>query len=247
MADTVPQLDKTATRTGDEESDKASSNQPAVLHREVFYATRQPLLPVYAGAKIANPTPLAFMSFGVGLYLISIVSLQVGELKSLSIIVPVALGYCGVSLLVAGIFEFPSGNPYGASLYCTLSGVFVSFALLLSPWSGVATSYTNPLELSQASGQLIFAFWITLMCFMIAAHKSPALFCGLFLVNVMLALMAVSFYYPLNTTITKAYGGLGIVIAFGCWYCALATLMTPESSLFQFPILGDPGRRAGLA
>lgn len=37
-----------------------------------------------------------------------------------------------------GIFEFPSGQPFGAALYVSLSGFFLSLALLLSPWSDVA-------------------------------------------------------------------------------------------------------------
>lgn len=35
--------------------------------------------------------------------------------------------------------EFPAGNTFGATVYIAYSGLWASLALILSPWSGVAT------------------------------------------------------------------------------------------------------------
>ncbi|GAA5891361.1 hypothetical protein JCM6882_004671 [Rhodosporidiobolus microsporus] len=211
-----------------------------VAHRQLYHSTRQPFLPIYQGSKIANPSALAFFSLAVGLYLLSMVALQVGDLTTLNIVVTVGLGYSGISLLVAGIWEFPSGNPFGAALYCTLSGFFVSLAILLSPWSAVSTAYATTEEFQQAVGQFMFAFFITVFVFLVAAHRSSGgLICALTLIDLTVLFVGCYYYKPENAKLLKAAGGFGIVAAFVCWYAALASLLTPHSSAFRLPVLYD--------
>ncbi|KIM73556.1 hypothetical protein PILCRDRAFT_15137 [Piloderma croceum F 1598] len=120
----------------------------------------QPFLPVFH-RKFANPSPLAFTALGTGLFLVAIVALGADGLSNLSIVVSVALGYSAFALLVAGIWEFPIGNTFGATVYIAYGGLFGSLALILSPWSGIATSYTDPTQFQHAIGIYFFSWFIT--------------------------------------------------------------------------------------
>ncbi|KAK4700720.1 uncharacterized protein P7C70_g5524, partial [Phenoliferia sp. Uapishka_3] len=205
------------------------------------YSTLQPFLPVYRGAKIANPSALAFSAMGVSLYIVSIIALRGDGLKSLGIIPAFALGYAAIALLIAGIWEFPSGQTWGATVYISLSGFWAGLSLILSPWSGVAAAYAeSPEELGTAIGQFFFAWFITFVIFTIAAHRSSGgLLIFLGTSDFMLLFFALSFQYPTHTVFLKAAGSFGIVGAFVAWYGALGSLLTNESSSFRVPVLGD--------
>ncbi|ORY89603.1 GPR1/FUN34/yaaH family-domain-containing protein [Leucosporidium creatinivorum] len=225
-------LDKETTRIGDNAND---FHVPVTVHR----STEQAFLPVYHGNKIANPSPLAFSAVAVSLFLVSQVALGTDKLSSLSIVVTVALGYSAVALLVAGIWEFPSGNPFGAALYTSLSGFFASLALVLSPWSDVSTSYTNAAEFPVAVSQFFFAWFITVFIFIVAAHRSSGgLVIFLSLVDLTLLFIGLAYRYPGKTVLLKTGGALGIVASFVAWYATLASLLDNDS-LFRLPVLLD--------
>jgi len=205
----------------------------------VFPVDDQPFLPKYY-RKYANPSPIAFMALGNGLFIISIVALGTDGLSSLSISVAMALGYCAIAELIAGIWSFPTGNTFGASLYLSLSGLFFSLAVLLSPWSDVSTSYTSTTEFSHAAGMFFFTWFITLVIFTIAAHRaSGGLVVCLVLVDLFLLFVGLSYYHPTNTHLITAGGAFGIIASFVAWYAALASLLTTESSIFRLPVLLD--------
>ena len=70
------------------------------------------------------------MALAVSFYMVSVIALGANGLKSLSIVPAFALGYSSIALLIAGIWEFPSGQTWGAALYVSLSGVRGSCLLL---------------------------------------------------------------------------------------------------------------------
>jgi len=203
-------------------------------------STKQPFLPVYVGAKFANPSPLAFVSLAVSLYLISMVAMGTDNLSSLSIIPSVALGFSAFGLLISGIFEFPCGNPFAASLYITLAGLLTGLTLILSSWSGIASSYTNAGEFAAAVAQFFYAFFISIVIFTVAAHRSSGgLVCFLCLVDLTLLFLGLHFSYPAHTSLLTAGGAFSVTASFVAWYAALASLLTHETSLFTLPVLGD--------
>lgn len=206
-------------------------------------STPQPFLPVYKGSKIANPSPLAFSALAVSIYIVAVIALGADGLTNLGVVPSVALGYSSIALLVAGIWEFPSGQPFGAALYITLSGFWFSLTLILSSWSGVAASYgTNTTQYSHAVGQFFFVFFITLVIFTIAANRSSGgLLIFLTLADFFFLFLALAFTLPTHPKLLTAAGSFGIIAAFVAWYATLASLLTKESSLFGLPVLGDFG------
>ncbi|KAL8292869.1 hypothetical protein RQP46_000563 [Phenoliferia psychrophenolica] len=213
-----------------------------------YKSSDQPFLPVYRStSRIANPSALAFMALGVTFYMVSIISLGANGLKSLGIVPAIALGYSSVALLIAGIWEFPSGQPWGAALYISLSGFYATLVLILSPWFGVADQYAGDTgELYKAISHFFFAWFITLVVFTIAAkNSSGGLLAFLFIADMKVLFLALHFYYPGHPALLTAAGSFGMVGAFVAWYAALGSLTTQESAGFRLPVLGNLQRKRG--
>ncbi|GAA6044145.1 hypothetical protein JCM8097_002796 [Rhodosporidiobolus ruineniae] len=197
----------------------------------------KPFLP-YFNRKRADPSPLAFAALGTGLFILSMVALGTKDLTVLNIGVAIALGYSTFALLVAGIWEFPSGNSFGAALYITLAGFFATVALVLSPWSGIASAERD--EFSTAVALTFFAYFVPVVLFTIAALRSSGgLVCALCLIDLTLLFFGLHFYYPGNTGLLRAAGAFCVLSAFVSWYAFLACLLNHETGIFRLPVLGD--------
>ncbi|KAL8283680.1 hypothetical protein RQP46_005475 [Phenoliferia psychrophenolica] len=191
----------------------------------------QPFLPVFHRRR-ADPAPLGFLALGSGLWAISIVAMGTDNLTSLEASTAISLCYCAVAFLIAGIWEFPTGNSWGAAFFTSLSGLFLSTAYTLSPWSEVSTSYTDANEFSHA-------VFIVLVVLTIAAHRSSGgLLCALFFVDMFLMMISI-YYYTENAKCLTAAGAFGIIAAFVSWYAALSTLLNEHNSMFRLPVLLD--------
>jgi succinate-acetate transporter protein len=198
----------------------------------------QPFLPAFH-RKRADPAPLGFMALGSGLFLVSIIAMGTDNLTTLNMIVATMLGYCSIAELVAGIWEFPTGNTYGAAFFLSLSGLFASTALVLSPWSDILSSYTSTAEFYHAASMNFFSWFIVLTLFTIAAHRSSGgLLCCLTFVDLFLLMLSI-YFYTLNHGVLIASGAFGIIASFVAWYAALSTLLTESSSSFRLPVLLD--------
>ncbi|KAK4700261.1 uncharacterized protein P7C70_g5986, partial [Phenoliferia sp. Uapishka_3] len=174
----------------------------------------QPFLPVFHRHR-ADPAPLGFMALGSGLFVISIVAMGADGLSSLTASTAVVLMYCAIAELVAGIWEFPTGNSWGAAFFMSLSGLFASTAYILSPWS----------EISR---------------FTIGAHRgSGGLLCCLVFVDLFLLMIGLYYYYVSNIHLLTAAGAFGIIASFVAYYAALSTMLTEHSSSFRLPVLLD--------
>jgi len=227
--------------SNDEEKGLRASHANTDNARTLSY--EQPFLPVFH-RKFANPSPLAFTALGTGLFLVAIVALGADGLSSLSIVVSVALGYSAFALLVAGIWEFPIGNTFGATVYISYGGLWGSLALILSPWSDIATSYKDASEFSHAIGIYFFSWFITSVIFTIAAHRSSGgLLIFLVLVDFEFLFLGLFYLLPAHTKFLTAAGSFGIIAAFVAWYAALASLLETEVSYFQLPVIGNFSRR----
>jgi succinate-acetate transporter protein len=239
-----PKEQEAITRNLDEEhhDDQHTLCPQSHYIRDAFDPLRvkdQPFLPVYH-RRIADPAPLGFMALGSGLFVLSIVAMGADGLSSLSASVAVILTYCAIAELVAGIWEFPTGNTFGASLFMSLSGLFASTAFVLAPWSGIASSYTSATEFSAAVGINFFSWFIVLVLFTIAAHRSSGgLVVCLTLVDFTLLFFGLYYYYATKPHLLTAAGSFGIVASFVAYYAALSSILTDESSSFRLPVLLD--------
>ena len=138
--------------------------------------------------KLANPGPLGLFGFGLTTIVLSAINAGLLPHEAVAVVVPLAFAYGGVAQLIAGIFEFRTGNTFGMVAFTSFGLFWWWFALLqwtlgagwlkAPPASGVATVllcwgvftfllWIVTFRLSKAVFSIFLLLWITF--FLLAA------------------------------------------------------------------------------
>jgi succinate-acetate transporter protein len=187
--------------------------------------------PPSADIKIADPGPLGLGAFALTTFILSIFNADLVREGGEPIVFGVALMYGGIAQILAGMWEFRSGNTFGATAFTSYGAFWLSF------WAYVqfyAADVAKADAAGKAVGLYLIAWGIFTAYMLIAALRTNG---GLVVV---FALLLVTFLLlgigdaGGHTGLTKAGGYLGLVTAAGAWYCSFAGVL---SSTFGRPIL----------
>lgn len=173
--------------------------------------------------KIANPGPLGLCGFALTTFLLSAVNAGIltgkGDDK---LVIGLALFYGGIAQLLAGMWEFRTGNTFGATAFGSYGAFWLSFAAILFGWGFAPDAAPT----SKAIGYYLLGWTIFTGLMMLASLRTngatAAVFIALFITFLLLALGALGD----STGLHKAGGYVGIVTAILAWYTALAGVLS---------------------
>jgi succinate-acetate transporter protein len=82
----------------------------------------------------ANPAPLGLMGFGITTLVLSFVNANIvgGGPASFPIVLGLAIAFGGTAQLLAGMWEFRTGNTFGAVAFTSYGAFWISFFFLVS-------------------------------------------------------------------------------------------------------------------
>lgn len=156
-----------------------------------------------------------------------------------------ALFYGGLCQLLAGMWEFKTGNTLGAVAFSSYGGFWMSFAALNIDAFGFLDGYTGhegTVALHNDLGIYLLA-WAMFSLFMsIAAHRTTlalmTLFFLVFLTFLMLSIhQFIAMWDEEKALLCQEAGGcFGVMAAVLAWYCAYAALLTNKTSFFTMPV-----------
>ncbi|EIE78321.1 hypothetical protein G6F46_008694 [Rhizopus delemar] len=196
-------------------------------------------VPVIAAPTIANPGPLGLCGFALTTFVLSLHNAGAGlpATSPHGVVTGLAFFYGGLVQLLAGMWEFKTGNTFGATAFSSYGGFWLSFGLIFVPGANITGSYNgNTAILEKSLGYYLLGWTIFTGIMLIASHRSSvglvSLFFFLFITFIMLT--AGKLNNSINCQI--AGGALGVVTAFIAWYNALSGLLTKDSSHFILPI-----------
>jgi hypothetical protein len=192
--------------------------------------------------RIANPGALGLFSFASTTFILSLINVQTKGVHTPNVVVGMAIFTGGLAQLLAGMWEFPRGNVFGATAFSSYGAFWLSYAAILIPSSGVLDAYADPKELSNALGIYLIAwFMFTFMLFIGALRKNVGFILLLGFLALTFMLLAIG-EFTAKVNATKAGGALGIVTAFIAYYCAVSELLVREDSYFSLPLGVIPKR-----
>ncbi|KAG1445582.1 hypothetical protein G6F56_009861 [Rhizopus delemar] len=204
---------------------------------EMKYEVPRQIIP--ASPTIANPGPLGLCGFALTTFVLSLHNAGAGlpATSPHGVVTGLAFFYGGLVQLLAGMWEFKTGNTFGATAFSSYGGFWLSFGLIFVPGANITGSYNgNTAILEQSLGYYLLGWTIFTGIMLIASHRSSvglvSLFFFLFITFIMLT--AGKLNDSINCQI--AGGALGIVTALIAWYNALSGLLTKDSSYFNLPI-----------
>jgi len=186
---------------------------------------------------ISNPGALGLFSFASTTFMLSIYNLHTRSISHPNVVVGMAIFCGGLAQLLAGMWEFPKGNMFGATAFTSYGAFWMSYATILIPGSGIIASYTTPTELQSALGIYLSTWFMVTFFFLLVSLRKNVGFIVLFTcLDIAFILLAVG-EFNANLTLTKAGGGVGVVTAFVAYYVGLSELLASEELvLFNLPI-----------
>lgn len=178
-------------------------------------------------AAVANPGPLGLSAFALTTFVLSSTNAQlIPTASGLAIVVGLALFYGGIAQILAGMWEFRTGNTFGATAF-TSYGAF---------WLAVGWSVQNKLILSHTAFGFFLLGWTIF---------TGLMFFGTLRINMaLMAVFGLLFLTFLALTVAELGGGsifgtiggwLGILTAIAAWYTALSGILG-RTGVFSLPV-----------
>ncbi len=178
--------------------------------------------------KIANPGPLGLCGFALTTFVLSCVNAGFFKANETAVVIGLAVFYGGIAQLAAGMWEFRTGNSFGATAFTSYGAFWLSFAALLIPGFGVGLgSASGPTD--TGVGLYLLGWTIFTGIMLIGTFRVNGalilVFAALFITFLLLALGALN----ASKSMTQLGGYLGIVTAILAWYTALAGILSGVS------------------
>jgi succinate-acetate transporter protein len=190
----------------------------------------------------ADPGPLGLAAFALTTFLLSLVNANLisGPVTDLPLVLGTALAYGGIAQFAAGLWEFRTGNTFGAVAFCSYGAFWISFYFLVR--QGVPDLAKNPSHLDAALGAYLWAWGIFTTYMFVASLRTTGAVALVFL------LLAATFIIlgignsgaSLNTI--KVGGYVGIATAIAAWYASFAAVINSTFGKTVAPVF--PLRRS---
>jgi len=228
-------------------SDEVPLNRQQNMMMPAFGGAFQPAPYKPSFRKFANPAPLGLCAFALTTFILSLVNANTRGVSVPNIVVGSAYAYGGLVQLLAGMWEMAVGNTFGATALSSYGGFWISFGIIQTGGFGIVEAYgTDVVELNNALGYFLIAWFIfTFMCLM-CTLKSTVAFCSLFFfLDLTFLLLAIGHLQQSSEGVPQAHcikagGILGLITAFIAWWNALAGMLERSNSFFMLPVAHFP-------
>src|SRR5436305_2046054 len=210
-------------------------------------AAHRPLEPEAPGGAsagvpaIANPAPLVLAAFALTTFVLSMINTGLVSDKAEPVVFGLALAYGGIGQLLAGMWEFKTGNTFGATAFSSYGGFWISLGFALLPLFGgkslVDLISSDPAVRNQALGVFLLGWTIFTGMLLLVTFKISGAHILLFLSLFLTFLFLTIGHLNAMPDVTKYGGWVGLVTAGIAWYIALAQVLSATHSPIRLPIL----------
>jgi uncharacterized protein len=172
----------------------------------------------------ANPAPVGAGGFAATTFVLSLINANLISARGVGVVLGLALVYGGLAQLLAGMWEFRTGNTFGACVFTSFGAFWISVYFILN--------VVPPILVTQSGLSAYFYAWtiFALILFLASLRTTGALSLAILLLFVTVLLLAIGHANLVGSTALtnnwiKAGGWVGIVLAIVAWYIVLAALM----------------------
>ncbi|KAJ3823170.1 FUN34 transmembrane protein [Lentinula raphanica] len=179
---------------------------------------------------IANPGPMGLFSFASTTFILSLYNVGTRGITHPNVVVGMAIFAGGLTQFIAGMWEFPRGNVFGATAFASYGSFWMSYATIFIPASGIMAAFSDPQELANAIGIYLIAwFMITVFFLQVLAvlRRNVAFTVLLSALSVALLLLAVAEWNGM-AQVQKAGGVFGIITGLIAFYIGVSELLRAE-------------------
>jgi uncharacterized protein len=171
-----------------------------------------------AQIKIADPGPLGLAAFALTTFVLSMFNADLVSKGGEPVVLGLALAYGGLAQLLAGMWEFRTGNTFGAVAFTSFGAFWLSFWALDEFFAkDIAAA-----DVGHAVGLYLIAWGIFTLYMTVAATRVSGAVLAVF------ALLTLTFFllalgnFTASTGWTKFGGYVGLLTAIAAWYASFA-------------------------
>jgi succinate-acetate transporter protein len=189
----------------------------------------------------ADPGPLGLAAFAMTTFVLSMFNANLVNEKGVPVVLGLALAYGGIVQLLAGMWEFRTGNTFGAVAFCSYGAFWISF------WA-LEVFYAKDIggNAGHAVGLYLWAWAIFTAYMMVAAMRVNAAILGVFvLLTATFILLAIG-ASGAHTTVTHWGGYIGLATAAVAWYASFASVANSTFGRTLLPVVPLKGPEGGL-
>lgn len=174
----------------------------------------------FVPSPIADPGPLGLAAFALTTFVLSMFNANLVSSGGEPIVFGLALAYGGLAQLLAGMWEFRTGNTFGAVAFSSYGAFWLSF------WAFVQffEKSVPPADAGHAVGLFLIAWGIFTTYMFVASLRTTAA------ISLVFVLLAATFFLlgignaGAHPNIIKAGGWCGLLTAAAAWYASFAAV-----------------------
>jgi succinate-acetate transporter protein len=181
---------------------------------------------------LADPGPLGLAAFAMTTFVLSMFNADLVGKGGEPVVLGLALAYGGIAQLLAGMWEFRTGNTFGAVAFTSFGAFWISF------WA-LEQFYAKDIPAADAGhavGLYLIAWGIfTTYMFVASMRTSGAVMLVFFL-------LAVTFFFlgignaGAHTNVVKIGGWIGLATAAAAWYASFAAVTNSTFGRTVLPV-----------
>jgi succinate-acetate transporter protein len=188
--------------------------------------------PVSTGFTVADPGPLGLAAFALTTFVLSMFnSGLVGE-KGEPIVFGLAFAYGGLAQLLAGMWEFRTGNTFGATAFTSYGAFWLSFFVFVTFFADKVPAA----DTGHAVGLYLIAWGIFTAYMFIASLRTTAAIATVFLLLTLTFVVLGIGDAGGNESITKLGGYIGLATAAAAWYASFAVVTNSTFGRTLLPV-----------
>jgi uncharacterized protein len=175
---------------------------------------------VAAPIVIADPGPLGLAGFAMTTFVLSMFNANLVSAKGEAIVFGLALFYGGLAQLLAGMWEFRTGNTFGAVAFTSYGAFWLSFWAFVQFYAGSVPAA----DAGHAVGLFEIAWGIfTAYMFVPSLRTNAAVAVVFFLLTITFFLLGIGNAHG-STSIGHLGGWFGLATAIVAWYASFAAV-----------------------
>jgi uncharacterized protein len=186
---------------------------------------------VQAATPIANPAPLGLAAFALTTFVLSMFNSGLVSAGGEPVVLGLALAYGGLAQLLAGMWEFRTGNTFGATAFASYGAFWLSY------WAFVQffAKDVPKADAGHAVGLYLIAWGIfTAYMFVASLRTTGAIVVVFFLLAVTFIVLGIG-NAGAHSGIVKAGGWIGLATALAAWYASFAEVTNATFGRTVFP------------
>ncbi len=204
--------------------------ESATVRREV--PAREPAEGRSAGWSPADPGPLGLAGFAMTTFVLSMFNAGLVGKSAEPVVLGLALAYGGLAQLLAGMWEFRTGNTFGAVAFTSFGAFWISYWALVTFFIGSIP----PAEVGAAVGLYLISWGIFTTYMFVASLRTTG---AIALVFVLLA--ATFFLLGIGNAnesegLVEVGGWCGLVTAVAAWYASFAAVTNSTFGRTVLPV-----------